>query len=948
MNTLEQVQAQLEQAGLEEGRENFLAAQKKNAERGSLSRNAGAQVAAKQLFMAVHAAVLPAIRKVGAREFDTMGWLRMLDGSDEPTERMLDNCAAKAAHIALQHMFNALHLKTSTAAGAIGRAIRAELEALALAEGHPGLAHYTFKRISESRSGKFKRMRLGRSRKYVEMPSLAEQGFGDDKLLMIGNKLIDIVIASTGAFYTESTYEVPDGKTPMTNYMLRASDSLQKLMNVADARISWMQPVRPPMIVKPLPWEADLRGGYTTDAQRYPFVKRASEALLEEMRNSELTSIRNAVNTLQRTAYRINAKMLTVAQEVWDLDLGIGTMLRRELRVVPAMPCTADDVETFKDTHPDDWHAWKKAASEVHAWNEGAEREAKLKACADTLRIASQFAEYPEIYMPVQLDFRGRAYYVTSGLNPQSNDFGKSLLEFAHAVPMRDEHEDALAFAGASIWANGGLDKKTREERVRWVHDNDGIIRSVARDPLANLWWADADKGAAAWTFLAWCLEWAAWRANGDGYMSHYILFIDGKCNGSQHWSALLRSEADAARVCMMSCEVPSDLYTDVLNVAKLRAREDLYNEEAFGGFDVPVSLLAEHVVDKLTRGEAKRPTMTYSYGVTPLGVRTQLANDCKDFFAQFEKPVRRPVIAYTAGILLDAVEEVVAASAEGMNFVKGVARSIVKTGRPLNWTTPDGFPVQQHYEKFEDKRVRTVMSGGMRARVDMSSKARSTVIKEARKELAKKLKGSELDVIVARLEEVMSYGVFKQLSAAYRQSVQDDTHAAFEVAVGDTFAGALTGRLTPLISMLTRKTLHAMRSIHEHLETDGTLNMTLKVATGVLDKNKQVTAAAPSFIHSLDATHLRMTVNACADAGVTDFAGIHDSFGVHVGNIDVLHTTLREQFIKLYSEHDPLADLIAVAKQQLDEEEAQSLPDIPAKGTLDLACVREAAFFFA
>ena len=49
----------------------------------------------------------------------------------------------------------------------------------------------------------------------------------------------------------------------------------------------------------------------------------------------------------------------------------------------------------------------------------------------------------------------------------------------------------------------------------------------------------------------------------------------------------------------------------------------------------------------------------------------------------------------------------------------------------------------------------------------------------------------------------------------------------------------------------------------------------------GTIDKIKQRNAAAPNFIHSLDASHLMFTVLAGIEDNIEDYLLIHDSFSL-------------------------------------------------------------------
>ena len=70
----------------------------------------------------------------------------------------------------------------------------------------------------------------------------------------------------------------------------------------------------------------------------------------------------------------------------------------------------------------------------------------------------------------------------------------------------------------------------------------------------------------------------------------------------------------------------------------------------------------------------------------------------------------------------------------------------------------------------------------------------------------------------------------------------------------------------------------------------------------------------------------------------------IHDSFGCHASDIPMLSACLREAFIDLYVNNDPL-ETFRLQTQQLTD---TVLPTPPVKGTLDLTDVRKSEFFFA
>ena len=113
-----------------------------------------------------------------------------------------------------------------------------------------------------------------------------------------------------------------------------------------------------------------------------------------------------------------------------------------------------------------------------------------------------------------------------------------------------------------------------------------------------------------------------------------------------------------------------------------------------------------------------------------------------------------------------------------------------------------------------------------------------------------------------------------------------------------------------------------------------------------VLDKRRQSSGVAPNWVHSLDAAHLMRTINAASDLGLRSFCFIHDSYGTHAGNTQALATILREEFVRMYTEHDVLAEFAQAIRAQLPE--GVELPPMPAHGNLDLSVVLDSPFFFA
>lgn len=124
-------------------------------------------------------------------------------------------------------------------------------------------------------------------------------------------------------------------------------------------------------------------------------------------------------------------------------------------------------------------------------------------------------------------------------------------------------------------------------------------------------------------------------------------------------------------------------------------------------------------------------------------------------------------------------------------------------------------------------------------------------------------------------------------------------------------------------------------------------VKLVTKEETGVLDANRQASGMSPNYVHSMDAAAMLLTVVRLRDAGLDSFAMIHDSYGVHAADTDLLAVTLREVFVGMYS-GDPLGDLRAEMLETAGAENVPKLRPVPPRGELDVSLVSSSPFFFA
>ena len=88
-----------------------------------------------------------------------------------------------------------------------------------------------------------------------------------------------------------------------------------------------------------------------------------------------------------------------------------------------------------------------------------------------------------------------------------------------------------------------------------------------------------------------------------------------------------------------------------------------------------------------------------------------------------------------------------------------------------------------------------------------------------------------------------------------------------------------------------------------------------------------------------MDASHLHLTTARMAkEIPNVSLAMIHDSFGTHAADTGVLFNVLRDEFVKMYQNNDPLQDFA----------DKYSLSAPPVKGKLDLEEVRNSLYVFS
>lgn len=540
----------------------------------------------------------------------------------------------------------------------------------------------------------------------------AANKFGDDwepwperDRLLLGLKLLELFAEVTG--YIHMTIEKVKSGRAGSRLIIRGAPKVVEWIEARNSQCEALAPYYMPCVIPPRPWTGSYDGGYHSGVVRsLTLVKTRNHNYLEELNNcrEDMEVVYESINAMQDTAWKVNRQILAVANEAWDRGLSIGKLPPREDLRVPDCPLPEDRKSSeLDDEEKRKFMAWKATATEYHATN--AKFLSKRLLCTKTLWLANKFKDEPAIYMPYQLDFRGRVYAMPYFLNPQGDDLGKALLTFAEAKEIgTGSGAGWLAIHGANLF---GYDKVSLEDRIGWVEEHNDRISAIAQDPFSDYWWTEADK---PWQFLAFCFEWAGFLAEGYSFKSSLPVALDGSCNGLQNFSAALRDHVGGKAVNLVPAPVPEDIYQRVadLTTEKLRQKNDpmAHRWLSFCG-------------DQIPRAAAKRPVMVLPYGGTLTSCREYLEDFVKEqtpagqetFFGSnlFE------ATQYLAPILWEAIGEIVVAARACMDWLRKVAREITKNDIPIQWTTPTGLPVLQSYKKLKARRIEVQWGEGIR-----------------------------------------------------------------------------------------------------------------------------------------------------------------------------------------------------------------------------------------
>ncbi len=693
MTTLSQRQEELELRGLTDGELRYTARVVK-----AYSHEAAAHAAPVRHLLGVSVEWVSAELRIRIEEHaDTAGglpaWVTWVDHVGPEVAAYL---TLKAA---LNGVGSAVGYSLRSVATSLMRMMLDEVRAQAFKDqDEPGFANAINHRRGKTRGARSDRL-LKRMRYHgVEIPRAPSPS----ESILVGSQLLAIMVDVTGLFSLERNSSA-GRRHRKQRFLLVPTESTAEWLRRRDDQLRLTMPIHPPCVIPPRDWAQGVPGGYHYDlAGSLPLVRRCSQAQQASIAQEPMPLVYSALNTLQRTPWRINARVLEIVR------------LAIDGKIPAVMPDTTDDPippRPAKDSDPEEIREWRRAAADIHQSN--SRRRLRRADAERAMVVAEQVRDDGRIYFPYTLDFRGRAYPSVEFLNPHGPDIVRGMLEFSDGAALSRTGIGWLAVHGANCLGTLDGTKLTRfgfQERVDAIRQLGDRIRAVAADPLGDQFWTEAED---PWRFLAFCFEWAEYLKTGH-IESHIPVALDGASNGLQHFSAMLRDPVGAAAVNLVDGDRPADIYSDVADAVREKL-ESVFIDDPMAALWLRSGLL--------TRSLVKRPVMTLAYGATRYGFVDQLLETLRQDEEMWRKITStcrssgirvREACQGLSSVLWESLSTTVSGALSAMSWLQQSAEQVSRaTGGPVSWSVPiTGFPARQEYWKPKRMSVKTLMAG--------------------------------------------------------------------------------------------------------------------------------------------------------------------------------------------------------------------------------------------
>jgi hypothetical protein len=645
--------------------------------------------------------------------------------------------------------------------------------------------------------------------------------------------------------------------------------------------------------------KADLRG---TLLESPPPINKGSlkrtKISKEDWSKVKESAHMRAGDKLQQTGYRVNLELLRIIEENSHL-------FRSEEKISIPKEGNKAQMDRAYSVMRFEANRSKGKGKKLEALTKQYEKSAKLwnlklqelkkrsrrTEFNQTLKKAQLLACEPIFYQLVELDYRGRFYFVEPFFNYQAADVAKGLLEFANGNPMGATGERALAIHTASSYnmsydindlpdwceqdyktylESEGLDsisvdKMTLDDRAKWTSKNIDLILRQAISKEINM---NAEKPVV---FMACCLEWHNIYKD-PNHISYLPIPVDGSNNGWQHLGAMSRDIKTGELVGMVPSVIQKDFY--------VQTGKELVTQmpEWFKDRNIPM----KHI----RKGISKRGSMTRAYSAGEKTMGINMYADCWQEGFTDKYRISVDDCNKLAHNLISSINTVCPGPLETMSYLQKLAAYEIG-----------------YYSWFKDGKI---------------ADRKHSEIKKKIKKLNMDHSGNknELEKLYLELKEFERVLV----SGNGKDFIEWNTPSGFHVVY--------------------HKYLQRSFQCKGSIATVGRISHRFVEDTENPDIRGYMSGVSPNFVHGQDASHMALTV----DQWEYDFAPVHDSFSTHACFVEDLLKLTKQTFIEMY-DHPNYYDIIE--KAVLSNTEGVTIEQ-PLIGDLVIGDIINSDYFFA
>ena len=520
---------------------------------------------------------------------------------------------------------------------------------------------------------------LAFTRKMMQIPKMTLKQKDD-----FGHHMIRIAEAST----VIRTYVVnkPHGKYWRKRLHVTFSDNVLKDLHKKHKFLENTVLLYRPMVSPPVDHTLERSGGYLHHWVRKEVVHRYSsdyiteEHILKQQHSEPSQKVLDAVNGMQKTEWKINDRVLKVMTDFFHNNTRLCNL-----------PAYSFDAFEFSDSYPEEGTKNEKAVwcqRREEAWANWFKEEQKRGRMLVRLELANKLMRWGFFYNTMTLDFRGRGYTTCELLSCQGSDFDRGLIMFANPV---QQTERGKYWAKVHIANLFDVDKVSFDDRVQWVDDNIDMLKRINEDPYNNKEWID-DSVKKNKSFQRIAAIFDFFRTDG---LTQVPVQMDGACNGSQHWSAIMKDDGLASLVNVVPSETPQDLYQHVAD-----ASTDYLNENKTNPW---CAKFLEYWQGKLSRKITKRSTMCDAYGLTFYGIQKYMKLEGHVDWVPHE--TQAGAIVELARAVQAGLGTALESANRGKEYLRAITNIVSSMGEHLTYTVPSGFKVVHHYTKIRKRR---------------------------------------------------------------------------------------------------------------------------------------------------------------------------------------------------------------------------------------------------